>query len=365
MASDSLAGDSRASQVQAACIAFFVLSPLFVGARVFARVKERSWSGLSWDDGFLFVGWIFSVVLGAVVMAACAAGFGQRYRDLSHEDAMMQQKLTWLADIFYKLSINTTKASILFFYLRRFVTRWFKIASNVTLGVVLSFMVATVITNITQCNPVQGYWMPGLNSKCIDGRAFWYAYSGISIFISIVMLVLPFQPIHASSLPSGQKIALIIIFAIGAFTTITGAIRMQTRDWQMSGVDPYNVDWLMWTVIEANLAILCGCIPVYRPLMAYIFPKQFASTSKIRPGDNRRNTLAAFSRSEVSLAPSARAKRFTQTSVAPHRKPGGWDADSEKGLDGLPLPPGIKDPNAPPRRSSMLRDAYVWLNTVI
>jgi len=124
----------------------------------------------------------------------------------------------------------------------------------------------------------------------------------------------------------------------------------------------FNVDSMMWTIIEANLAILCGCIPVYRPLMAYIFPKQFATTSKIRPGDNRRNTLAVFSRSEVSLATSARAKR---ASVMPHKAAGGWDCDSEKGLDDLPLPPGIRDPNAPPRRSSMLRDAYVWLNTVI
>jgi hypothetical protein len=120
----------------------------------------------------------------------------------------------------------------------------------------------------------------------------------------------------------------------------------------------HNVDWMLWTIIEANLAILCGCLPVYRPLMAYIFPKQFATTSKIRPGDNRRNTLAVFSRSEVSLA-------TRRASVMPHKAAGGWDHDSEKGLDDLPLPPGIRDPNAPPRRSSMLRDAYVWLNTVI
>jgi hypothetical protein len=136
---------------------------------------------------------------------------------------------------------------------------------------------------------------------------------------------------------------------------------MQTFDFNPADFT-YNVDSMIWTVIEANLAILCGCLPVYRPLMALILPNQFATTSKIRPGDNRRNTLAVFSRSEVSLATSARAKR---ASVMPHKAAGGWDHDSEKGLDDLPLPSGIRDPNAPPRRSSMLRDAYVWLNTVI
>jgi hypothetical protein len=364
MASEPLAGESRASQVQAACIAFFVLSPLFVGARVFARVKVRSWSGLSWDDGTLFVSWIFSIILSAIVMLACASGYGKRMNQIgSPEDLSMIAKLVFVADIFYKLSINTTKASILLFYLRRFVTNWFKIACYVMLGVVLSFMVATTVGSIAQCTPVEKAWSFDVigNGVCIDRRAFWYANSGISILISVFMLALPFQPIHASSLPGAQKVALTIVFAIGAFTTITGVIRMQTFDFG-NGEFTYNVEWMMWTIIETNLAILCGCVPVYRPLMAYILPKQFATTSKIRPGDNRRNTLAVFSRSQVSLAPSARAKR---ASIMPHKAPGGWDHDSEKGLDDLPLPPGIKDPNAPPRRSSMLRDAYVWLNTVI
>jgi len=83
MASENLPGESRASQVQAACIAFFVLSPLFVGARVFARVKVRSWSGLSWDDGTLFVSWIFSLILSAIVMSACASGYGKHLNEFA------------------------------------------------------------------------------------------------------------------------------------------------------------------------------------------------------------------------------------------------------------------------------------------
>jgi len=141
-------------------------------------------------------------------------------------------------------------------------------------------------------------------------------------------------------------------------TTIAGVVRMQTLDFSNADVT-FQVDSTMWTIIEANLAILCGCIPVYRPVLALILPQQFAQTSKIRPGDNRRNTLAVFSRSEVSLAG---AKRNT---VVQPKAGGGWDVDSEKGLDDLPLPPRIRDPNAPNRRSSMLRDAYVWLNTVL
>jgi len=58
MASEHLPGESRASQVQAVCIAFFVVSPIVVALRVWARVKVSSWSGLSWDDGTLFLAWV-------------------------------------------------------------------------------------------------------------------------------------------------------------------------------------------------------------------------------------------------------------------------------------------------------------------
>jgi hypothetical protein len=88
MASENLSGESRASQVQGACIAFFVLSPLFVGARLFARVKVRSWSGLSWDDGTLLASWIFSIILSAIVMVACASGYGKHIANISNPEEL-------------------------------------------------------------------------------------------------------------------------------------------------------------------------------------------------------------------------------------------------------------------------------------
>lgn len=53
-----MAGESRASQLQTACILFFVLSPLFVSVRLVSRVKLRSWSGLGWDDATLLFSWV-------------------------------------------------------------------------------------------------------------------------------------------------------------------------------------------------------------------------------------------------------------------------------------------------------------------
>lgn len=147
-----------------------------------------------------------------------------------------------------------------------------------------------------------------------------------------------------------------VIVLIPYSTTITSILRMQTIN-GLSLDDPtWDIDPAIWTIIEANLALICGCIPVFRPLLAPIFPAQF-SRSTIKPADNRRQTLAP-TRSEVSLANRGRKGGLNGS------KAGGSEADLEKGLDDLPLPPFIKDPNNPPKRSSMLREAYITLTAV-
>lgn len=117
--------------------------------------------------------------------------------------------------MFYKLSLNLTKISVLFLYLRRFTTPWFTKTCWVMLGLMSAFMVATTITTIAQCTPVTGIWDASISRTCIDTRAYWYANSAITILTDVILLALPFQPIHASGLPGGQKVALILVFAIG------------------------------------------------------------------------------------------------------------------------------------------------------
>lgn len=123
----------------------------------------------------------------------------------------------------------------------------------------------------------------------------------------------------------------------------------------------FHVDTAIWTVIETNFAILCGCVPVLRPLLKPIFPSHF-SQAVIKPADNRRHTLAPC-RSETSLARSITAKKLAGIR---HSKAVDSRTDLEKvPFEDLPPPPFVRDPNGPPRRSSMLRDAYVWLSTVV
>jgi hypothetical protein len=124
-------------------------------------------------------------------------------------------KLFYVAQIFYKLTINLTKASILLLYLRIFVQRWFRICSYILMALTLAYMVATTGASIWQCSPIAGAWDKSLRPNCISLTKNWYANAGFAIATDVLILALPMQPIWKSKLPVNQKRALMLVFALG------------------------------------------------------------------------------------------------------------------------------------------------------
>ncbi len=120
-----------------------------------------------------------------------------------------------MAQIFYKITINLTKTSILLLYRRIFVQRWFRISSLVLMSLVMAYMVATTAASIWQCSPIAGAWDRSLQPKCISLTKNWYANAGFAIATDVLILALPMQPIWTSKLPINQKRALMLVFALG------------------------------------------------------------------------------------------------------------------------------------------------------
>jgi hypothetical protein len=150
-----------------------------------------------------------------MMMFSVHHGFGQHVFNLSTDNRLMTLKLFYVAQIFYKLTINLTKASILLLYLRIFVQRWFRICCYVLLSFILAYMVATTASSIFQCTPIRGAWDKSIGPTCINLTTNWYANAGFSIATDILILLLPMQPLWASNLPVNQKRALMLVFALG------------------------------------------------------------------------------------------------------------------------------------------------------
>lgn len=140
---------------------------------------------------------------------------------------LIKSQLFYVAQIFYKITINLTKISILLLYRRIFVQRWFRISSLVLMGLITAYMIATAAASIWQCNPMAGAWDKSLKPTCISLTKNWYANAGFAIATDVLILALPMQPIWTSKLPVNQKRALMLVFALGGlYVTIISNVSM-------------------------------------------------------------------------------------------------------------------------------------------
>ncbi|KAK3341982.1 integral membrane protein [Lasiosphaeria hispida] len=363
MVPGNLPDESRAYQIQVPCIIFFIFTPLFVTVRIWARIKLRGWRGLGWDDWTILASWLFATIVSALMMVSCTYGFGQHVANLSVPDKLMTLKAFYVAQAFYKLTINLTKASILLLYLRIFVKKWLRIVCYVLLGIILTYMVATTASSIWQCTPIPRAWDKSIPGTCISITTNWYANAGFSISTDIIILAIPMYTIYTSRLPGGQKVALMVVFALGMFTTVTSILRMQTLTFSSTSPDiTWDIESSIWTMIEENLAIICACLPVCRLPLAYIFPTHFSSSGSSPSAKKSTNSSSsADTTNSVPPRPAATSSHSDQSYDRPtslrqwpapvgyHAKgvlekdvvemspSRGWEEDLEEGGEGVLL----------------------------
>ncbi|KAK5990810.1 Wortmanamides biosynthesis cluster C-like protein [Cladobotryum mycophilum] len=273
------AHQSHADFVRIPCIVFFIITPFFLAIRLYNRIVRRSGFGL--DDATIFIAFFCTLAVEILMMLSVNHGFGRHIATLSKPEKLQALKLFYVAQIFYKLTINLTKTSILLLYLRIFVQKWFRICCYVLIGIVLTYMVASTAVSIWQCTPIRGAWDKSIKPTCVDLTKNWYANAGFSIATDFLILLLPMQPIWTSKLPINQKRALIAVFLLGFFVTITSILRATTLNFSTTSPDTtYDIASTLWTFIEENVAIICACLPMCRVVLAMFLPSIFGGGSQ-------------------------------------------------------------------------------------
>ncbi|RGP66508.1 integral membrane [Fusarium longipes] len=283
MASGLAPAESNAMQIHAPSIVFFLVTPLFIAFRFWSRVTRRT--GLGWDDMTIIISFSCAVAVQTIMMVACNYGFGQHIKTLTASNTIIALKLYYVAQIFYKLTINLAKISMLLLYLRIFVHRWFRRCCFTLMGLVTCYMIAAVALSILQCYPISGAWDKSTPPTCISLEKFWLANAGFSIAADTLILMLPMHPICTSKLSVPQKRGLIMLLTTGGGLVIaTSIVRMTTLSSSANTSDTtFEVSSTMWTIIEQNLAIICTCLPMCRLPIATRFPLWASETESSVP----------------------------------------------------------------------------------
>ncbi|KAJ5570875.1 Major facilitator superfamily domain general substrate transporter [Penicillium sp. DV-2018c] len=278
---------SRQRATLGVSITLFTLASIFVALRFISRIFVVRRIGL--HDWLMLAAWFIDFAFSFSLFFAVRKGLGLHSSDVKPEDEVALNKANYA---FTNPALMAVKTSILVFYLT--LTRnkkVFRYANYVTLFVVNAAGFALTLVNVFQCRPIgAAFHTDSGDANCTDIVTLYLSSSPVNIITDIAILLLPMPLLTKMRLPYKQKIILVITFSFGFFVAVVDVVRiaflqqaaisrsMEVKSIHIQNVGGLDFSWyaslsFMWSVVEVNLSIICGCVPSLKPLVTRLVPK--------------------------------------------------------------------------------------------
>ncbi|KAK4543354.1 hypothetical protein LTR36_005713 [Oleoguttula mirabilis] len=137
-----------------------------------------------------------------------------------------------------------------------------------------------VFSAIFMCIPVAAFWdLDIAGAHCLSHEVVWFINAGINIITDISIAILPLSRLKQLNIAKRQKIALMVVFALGGFTCVVSILRLESIYALTTGTDAnYNGGQAaLWSSLEVNVGIVCSCLPTLKTLATRYFPKMFTT----------------------------------------------------------------------------------------
>ncbi|CAI6336151.1 unnamed protein product [Periconia digitata] len=159
--------------------------------------------------------------LNAVVAVVCIGmqihyGLGTHGEMLSDHQIERLSFNIYISIITYSASLGLTKLAVLMQYRRVFQTPRFQFWNYIFIGVIMIYLIATVLGCIFVCYPVQRFWKTHITGNCIDTFASWLSNAILNIITDLMIIILPMPVVRNLQLRPRQKLLLMGVFAFGA-----------------------------------------------------------------------------------------------------------------------------------------------------
>ncbi|KAF2704640.1 hypothetical protein K504DRAFT_461392 [Pleomassaria siparia CBS 279.74] len=242
-----------------------------VALRLWIRIGwlHKSW----WDDWLMVVAMIFScgtTVL--VIMATTMYGWNIHVWDLTIPLMETGRKASMAGQSLFVLASSFVKMSILASYFRIAPHKsLFRKLVWATFGLVFAAFVAFLVALWLQCIPISSYWtLLADHRDCIPEGPPLVVQTVVNVVTDFIIYTLPIPTLIRLSLPMSQRISLIILFGFGGVIVVAGSFRAYWVHHVL--FETYDVTWegfqlWVWTAVETNVGVICGCIPALKPLL--------------------------------------------------------------------------------------------------
>ncbi|KAF2100237.1 hypothetical protein NA57DRAFT_64878 [Rhizodiscina lignyota] len=235
-----------------------------------------------------------------IILADQLYGWDTHVWDLTAVKIIKGRQASLVGQTLFSFASGLAKASILLSYLRFAPDRsLFRHLIYASLGLVVACIMIYSVVLWTQCRPSSSYWdLYRMNRDCISEGPPLMAQSIITVLTDVLVYILPMPTLYSLGLPLFQRNALMILFGIGGVVIVAGIMRIYWTHYVV--YETYDVTWngfclWIWTAVEVNLGVICGCIPSLRPLM---FHQRF----QVSAHGNHGSTMASLDRSMTQFA---------------------------------------------------------------
>jgi hypothetical protein len=230
-------------------------------------------SKIWWDDGCCVGSMLHTYGMLAMHYHYARVGMRNHVTEIPPENLVAILKMLIVYQVVYYNAMVLAKLSYLFFYLRIFVTKGFRIAAWVCMGCACAYWAGSTLQIFFICQPFQKNWNPTLPGHCASQNVAFSTIGAFNLITDVMIMVLPLHFIWKLQMSTATKLALYGIFGLGLFISAITIIRIRV----LTTVDfldlPYSMIWAaFWSVTEPALANLNACVPMLRPVFKAAFP---------------------------------------------------------------------------------------------
>ncbi|RYP13069.1 hypothetical protein DL767_010942 [Monosporascus sp. MG133] len=274
------AGTTMTAQ-QAIGAASFSVATVIYCMRIFARYSITH-TPMRMDDYLAGAACVscwafFACTMGMIDYGGCATHLWQVTQ------AQYENLLKWTipVHIFYMLSTDLAKISLLFFYLQ--------LSPDLKYGILIRSLVAAftlyalvyALISIFACRPIYASWdLTAMHTAtCVDKGKFFLAASIANVIMDLVILILPLPIVLPLQIPWRQKVSLMLLFATGSFVIIV-AIYNCVLTIKLFSSDDYtwNLSYeLSWMYAELAACIICASGSSIKPIFVHFLPRVLRS----------------------------------------------------------------------------------------
>lgn len=247
------------------------LAVICVMLRLWIRIGWLHRSG--WDDWIMLAGVVFSIgTTVLVILATQNYGWNVHIWDLRLDQMQTGRKASMAGQTLFVLASSAVKMSILASYFRIAPRKSvFRKLVWATFALVFAAFLVFLIALWVQCVPISSYWtLKADHRDCIEEGVPLVVQSTLNVVTDFIIYALPIPTLFRLSLPMSQRIGLIILFGFGGVIVVAGSFRAYWIHYTLFRT--YDVTWegfniWVWTAVETNVGVICGCIPALKPLL--------------------------------------------------------------------------------------------------